>query len=934
MLVHRRLAASRVVAVLATCCVAAGTLTAQVPPPPVVTGQVVVQETGAPLAGALVSLEGTRFAALTGSEGRFRLEGVPPGPQVLRVSMLGYATARIPLTVAPGAVLQQDVRMAVSALQVEGVLITADPVGRARGELGTATVIDRAAIQYQTATSLAGILELVPGVPIRPPGIDGVQQISLRTVPTAGLGPDAPGPGTGDLASAGTLIVLDGVPLSNNANLQTLGPRGELPVPSSAGGGIDLRRIPAAMLDRVEVIRGVPSARFGDLSQGAIIVDTRAGVVEPELLLRRDEQTSQVGFGAGMELGSAQTATAFVDITRTLLAPGQREDHAVRTATQLSHRIVMGGSGRATLDSRVEVFRLIRDVPEIEELNLGASSSSRDSGLRISERFRIESDGGARWEVTASLDRQWQRSFRKQERQRSALPFTDRLDDGRSVGRFIGGPYLAQVQVDGDPWFAFGRVEHARPFQRFGADHELHAGLEVRREWNSGEGYQFDMEFPPQVTFNGVQGFDRPRRFADLPAMATTTLYLDDRMTWRAAGGRHVSLQAGLRVDMLHENGTWFAGVRDLAAQPRINLELAPSEGIRVRAGWGATAKLPSVGQLSPAPQFHDIVNVNWFTTDPAERLAVLTTTVLDASNPELAMARGYKSEVGLEMGLGRRGGLSVLAFDDRIEGGIGLRRDPTHLVRDLFQLSDSTFGTGRPPEIVEPPFRSELIPLLLLRPDNMVDLRTWGIEATLALPEVRALRTRFDLQAAWIRTETRATGIEVIGSQFEFFQLNAERERTPYWNRSESTGGRLLLNYRMVYQEPAVGLAVTAAVQHSAREHVQRFADTDSLSFQGYVTRSGELVPVPVSARSQPEFADLRMERNVITERRTTMPDWLLSVQVAKTLPRDGRLAFFAFNLLDRVGRESSGPTTVARSHPPMRFGLELTLVPGAFLR
>lgn len=913
----------------------AGALDAQQPTGGVVTGQVTTVESGQPVVGALVSIEGSPLRVLSGVDGHYRIAHVPAGPQSLRVEMLGYAVVRLPINAAPGSVLERNVELAVSALQVDGVTITADPVGRARGELGTATVIDRAAIQFRTATSLAGILELVPGVPVQPPGIDGIQQIALRSVPTAGLGADALGAGADNLASAGTLIVLDGVPMSNNANLQSLGPRGELPVPSSAGGGVDLRRIPAATLDRVEVIRGIPSARYGDLTQGAIVVDTRAGVVLPEAFVRRDQHTTQFGFGAGTPVGRSHILTGFADLTRTLLAPGQREDHSTRAAAQLSHRLLIEGSEQTTLDSRLEYFQLERDVPEIAELALGASSSSRDTGLRLSSRFRTASDDGNSWEIATSIDRQWQRASRSQQRQRSALPFTDRLTEGRAIGRFIGGPYIAELAIEGDPWFHFGRVEHARRLNLLGAQHDLHLGLEWRREWNTGNGYLFDMEFPPQVTFNGVEGFDRPRRFSDLPALATSALYADNRMAWHLGAARYLSLQAGMRMDVLHEPGGWTTGVRDIAIQPRLNVEFSPSSALRLRAGWGTTAKLPTMADLAPGLQYHDIVNVNWFTDDPAERLAVVTTTILDPTNPDLGISRGSKAEFGVELSLGPTGsGLSVVAFDDRIHDGIGLRLNPVHLVREHFQLRDSTIGTGRPPEILEPAFAVDSVPVLLLRPHNMIDVRTYGVEATLALPEVRALRSKVDIQGAWIRSEVRSEGMEVVQSRFETFQLEPTIPRTPYWQPSERFGDRLILNYRIAYQEPAIGLAITASVQHTAHESTRRAADIDSLSFSGYITRGGEVVPVAASERGRAEYHDLQLPRNVNTERRHTIPDWLLSLQVAKTLPHDGRISFFAFNLLDRLGRVASTTTSIGRSHPPMRFGLELTVVLGAWFR
>jgi hypothetical protein len=320
-----------------------------------ITGRVRDAASGAPAPGALVALEGTRLTAVTDSVGLYRLTGAPAGPQVLFVRRVGYAPARVAITVPPTGTVVRDLELAVSPLQLQDVTVTADAAGRARGELGTASVIDRDAIAVQSATSLAGILELVPGVPLAPPGLDGVQQIALRSVPTSFGGFTQAGPSAGDLASFGTLIVLDGVPVSNNANLQSLGPRGDLGflLSTSAGGGVDLRRIPASTLDRVEVIRGIPSARYGDLTQGVIVVDTRAGTVRPSTQLRYDARTIEGSFVAGGNvgriLGGRQLLTATADVARRQLSPGIGDDEVRRVPGQLSHRGAPSGASFITI---------------------------------------------------------------------------------------------------------------------------------------------------------------------------------------------------------------------------------------------------------------------------------------------------------------------------------------------------------------------------------------------------------------------------------------------------------------------------------------------------------------------------------------------------------------------------------------------------------
>jgi len=802
-------------------------------------------------------------------------------------------------------------------------VVTADPVSRARGELGTASVIGQEAIRNQSAASLAGILELVPGATLAPPGLDNVQQFGLRSVPISpgqAFGPTAAGPSAELLASFGTQIVLDGVPASNNVNLQTLGPRGEIQFfSSSAGGGIDLRRIPAATLERVEVIRGIPSVRFGDLTQGVIIVETRAGEVDPEVQLRVDARTLEGSLVGGRGLGRRHVGTATANLARTTIRLGSRDDQASRLSFGLAHRYT---GERFELHTRADGFQLLEDSPTTP-LFPKTQSRSRDAGLRVTSRARWDFGVGRRLDVTAALEGLRQRSFTEAPRVSGAMPFTNRLSEGRQIGKFIGGEYIARVDVEGDPRHAYARVEADFAADGTPRPHRIRGGLELRREWNDGPGYRFDIEFPPQVEFNGVQGYSRPRRFDSIPPITTSALYLDDRITASLGIGR-LQAQAGLRLDLLHDGSTWASGVRDLALQPRLMLQLEPASRVRLRAGGGRSAKVPTLGSLYPALQYHDVINVNWYANNPAERLAVLTTRILDPTNPELGYAKADKLEAGFEVDLGGLGGqLGAVVYTDLVRGAVGSRPEPGFLIRDRFQLTDSTLGTGVPPGIIEPPFAQDTIPVLLERPANNLRFRSSGAELTAFLPELESLHTRIALQGAWTRTRLENDGVE-FANAFSEFQLNERLPRTPYWLGTTRTGERLVVTTRLIHHQPAVGLVITGTLQYILVEKRRDLGSSDSLSFAGYITRSGELVPVPPEERTAPQYQDLRVTRTgLLTDGQSTPADWLFNLQVSKTLPLDGRLSFYAFNAFDRIGNypeRDAGP----RLYPSARFGLE----------
>lgn len=199
-----------------------------------VRGSVVAASSGQPLAGAVVALKGDSGAgvvagATTGSDGRFRLSGLPAGGYQLQVSLLGYAPVTREAAVAAGAATVDvgAVRLSPAAVQVEGLQVQGQ-----RSEITVAP--DRTVYSTRDMPAIQG----------------GVATDALRAVPE--LDVDLEGKVT--LRGTSPTIHINGRPTPMRGEaLQRF-----------------LEQLPANRLDRIEVMPN-PSAKYEADGAGGIV---------------------------------------------------------------------------------------------------------------------------------------------------------------------------------------------------------------------------------------------------------------------------------------------------------------------------------------------------------------------------------------------------------------------------------------------------------------------------------------------------------------------------------------------------------------------------------------------------------------------------------------------------------------------------------------
>jgi outer membrane cobalamin receptor len=204
---------------------------------------IVVDASGAPVAGATIAVEGQADGAVhSGNDGRFRIAGARPDAQ-LRISAQGFATAVIRLT-AP--VSDEPLRIVLAPASVsESITVTASRGLNALETPAAATVLTNAELVNSAAGAVDDALRNTPGFTLFRRSSSRVANPTTQGVTLRGV--------SGSGASR-TLVLADGLPLND-----------------PFGSWVYWNRIPQAAIDRIEVVRGATGDLYGADALGGVI---------------------------------------------------------------------------------------------------------------------------------------------------------------------------------------------------------------------------------------------------------------------------------------------------------------------------------------------------------------------------------------------------------------------------------------------------------------------------------------------------------------------------------------------------------------------------------------------------------------------------------------------------------------------------------------
>lgn len=870
---------------------------------------VILDKTGEPLSGATMQLVQSGLWGISGKDGEVEIRNVPRLPVAYKVSMLGYKDVEGEICLDG----KDNVRilMEEESLSMREVVVVAQA---GQGGESTTSIIGRQALDHLQATSLKDILQLLPGgVSMKNPSLTSPGQFKVRTL------------ASDDNATFGAAIIINGMPVSTNANMNTgLG----LSSISSGNSGADLRSIATDDIESVEIIRGVASAEYGDVSSGVMIVNKRIGVSDLNMKARIMPGIMQLHAGKGFDIKSAGSLNISADYARGTSDPRFLTDKYNRGLLSLAHRkTLLDKTWTLTTNIDLSYTGEWKGADPDEPEAMKKFFSSRDAfSLRLSHNGMLKLDKALartlKYDVALSLS--------------SDRIFNDRLVsvgsgailDATKDGMYEGTPYPSSYETlsgtKSNPVMYWAKFSDLFYLNVGNMSNRFNVGTEWKIEGNRGIG-----QYDKTLKFKAFAQ-DRIRRFCDIPYMNQISAYVEDNVVLTFSERRYPNItgQAGVRWTVVQP----WRNERMMALSPRLNIAVNPVRYLSLRLGYGISEKVPSLQDLYPSPDYYDFYNMS--VSDGQKSYYLYSTRVFDNKPVSIKTMRGTKYELGFDVRLDNGMSFSVVGYHEKVSRGFGTDNSEWKtLVFDVWNAADVTFTGQKPIYDQQNPSRRDTVLYNLIRPGNPKSRRNRGIEFDFNFGKINATNTSFYLSGAWSETMSSSSNLGYklpVGEARNYGPVYVVYPESSY---SFSESRRFSATLRVVQHIPVIRFIVSASAQCILYEYDHEVSSgTRPL---GYIYGS-EYIKFTEDQLDDIEFNfhGYMLKDQIFDTRISNVPVtwpaiWCLDMRVTKEIGDKAGFSFYANNVLFSQPWQSNSVSVskVERNGGLFSYGLEIFL-------
>ncbi|MGM5629539.1 TonB-dependent receptor plug domain-containing protein [Apibacter raozihei] len=705
---------------------------------------------------AVITLTDTAFSKhrlLTDKQGKAKIELIP-GNYTLTISHPQYFTYEEQISFVQSLI--KTIHLETKENELQNIIVTAK---ESKG-VTTQSIIDKKAIELLQPSSFTDILELLPGGISKDPDLTTVNPIRLRQAGSVS------GYNTNSL---GTSFIIDGSPINTNANLQySPDPSQRLNGQSdnkkrTTAIGIDMRSISTDDIEKVEIIRGIPSVEYGDLTSGVINIIRKSGGNKLEGRFKADGFSKLYYISKGIDFDKYNwSINTSLDLLDAKSEPRNNfETYKRYTASIRSRKLFLFNNSdlwwNVNLDFTGTTDEEKKDPDTGYDKVDHYKSSYNKLGISNSLELKLKNKWIKNIKFISSLRQETDKINQIKYVQLptvAALPVSE--IDGEYDGIYLNKDYISTVKVEGKPRDIFLKLTSNFSVSTSRVNHDILLGTEWTYSKNNGKGQVYDRYLPPNLSMGSY-----PRAYKDIPALAKLSFFAEDKAKI-SIGNHNLILAMGIRTFKMTNMNKSYKLARSFFWEPRMNLQWSlpklfinnRSLDVDITLGYGEHKKTPTLNILYPDLYYVNYNQLNYYHNNPDYRRVNFQTYTFSRENRDLTVANNIKKEIRLDLGYNQNN-FSLTFFEERLTSGFRSMTFYKHVTYKRYNTDELDHSTiTSPPDLNHLNYELKNDFATYSKTENGSTTDKKGIEFQFSSKRLEAINTRLTFNGAWFQTK------------------------------------------------------------------------------------------------------------------------------------------------------------------------------------
>ncbi len=863
------------------------------------TGLIVEAESELPLKNVVVKVEGTEAVAVSDKNGRFKIENLPPGKYNLR-----FVHANAPdhfymgQKIISGETHFVKIQMSAEGVNLQNVIFLGGIEVVANKNLfeqrtATTTTITSGDIEHNQAISLGDVLDFVPGVEMKnQPALKEPIKAHIRN------------PNSSDYMTAfASKIIVDGVPYTNNANMQGTLAKG---VYTGTWDGVDLREIPADNIESVEVIRGIAPAQYGDFTGGLIHVKTKVNPSDfHRFKIKNNPDTREMNLGGSAFL--AKTGIHYnLNWGYSQRDIRNRYDNTQRLAGQLVFTNQFF-KNKLFMKNQFKYSRLFENIEQHPTDPDSIASYNKGYRFIFGNTMNYKLDNSTELNSNFYVNYRRVNSFQQFKMDHDVGIVSPLIREGTTIGIKRHLPYLFKSDITGDEIAIGHQIYWKKRFTSGLNAHTFLVGNDFKFDDNIGKGREFDVTYPPRTS-------ERPRLFDDVSGIFQHSIFLNYRI--ESECWKKFTLDLGLRYERYNtgeiDRLIFFESKNGAFFNPRINFALYLAQKTRIRAGYGKFSKAPPINYIYPDLHYTDMfdkINVN-DTTVVSD--SVITTRIFDPANPFLKGIQENKFEISLDQQFG-----SVFLT---VSGFYSERtNEPMDKHYPVFYYQ---FLRPNWPLLGNESKQDSLLKTHIQK-INGGRTKISGVEFSLKTKYIEKLNMNFAVDATFHHVRKNEDGLNWSTIRQDY--------TIPLYKKHGNWLDKVVLTFRMNYMFKKLGIWFSLTAQQVPLYQKKRLGLSDTLAVAYYDGLSDQVYPIDENQQADPKYAYYHQHKNPLNYRTENFPGkWLFNLTITKSIFKAAEISFYVNNFFNYRAYTSVSSNTdkIFARNPEIFYGIQFSVV------